>query len=55
MPPSEPRVSLPLPLPEELPLQADGLKPLREEPDPRDLTDDERAASWLQAEGFEVG
>ncbi|HEX5657798.1 MAG TPA: hypothetical protein VFX59_11415 [Polyangiales bacterium] len=41
--------------PEDLPLKADGLQPLHEEPDPRELTDDERAASWLQAGGFEVG
>ena len=53
MPPPEPRASL-TPL-EALPLQADGLTLLHEEPDPRELTDDERAASWLQAEGFEVG
>jgi hypothetical protein len=53
MSPPEPRASL-VP-PEELPLHADGLKPLHEEPDPREFTEDERAASWLQAEGFEVG
>lgn len=52
MPPPETRASL---TPPDLPLHADGLKPLHEEPDPREFTDDERAASWLQAEGFEVG
>jgi hypothetical protein len=54
MPPPEPRASLP---PSEPPvLQADGLHPVQEAPDPRDLSEDERASSWLHtALGFEVG
>jgi hypothetical protein len=55
MPPSEPRASLTPPEPPPV-LRADGLHPLQEAPDPRELTDDERASSWLHTGmGFEVG
>jgi hypothetical protein len=48
-PPSEPRVDEP-------PFQADGLHEPEEAPDPREMSDDERAASWLHAGlGLEVG
>ncbi len=52
MPPSEPRASLPPPEP----VHADGLHSLEDEPDLRELSDDERTASWLHTGlGFEVG
>lgn len=58
MTPSEPRASLPPePAPRAEALYADGLHPLPdEEPDLRELSDDERVASWLHTGlGFEVG
>lgn len=59
MPPPEPRTSPPDEAAQQASLSEaswDGLHPLTAEPDVRELSEDERAASWLHAGlGFEVG